>query len=62
MGFVVVTAVISGLFFTEILEFTKRDIGITLIAYCIYAIVVCCWYDELHILEEKLVNKCFYYE
>lgn len=62
VGFVFVTAVLSALFFLGILEFEKRDIGISLIIYCVYFIFVCMWFEELHIKKDRFLIKCFYYE
>lgn len=62
MGFIFVTAFVTALFFMDIFQLEKRDIGITLMIYCIYGIVVCLWFDEFHIQEDSFLTKCFYYE
>jgi hypothetical protein len=62
MGLIFVTAVISALLFTDVLQFDKRTIGMVLIVYCVYGIIVSTWFDEWHIQEDFFLSKCFYYE
>jgi hypothetical protein len=62
MGFIFVTAVISALFFTDVLQLDKRTIGILIIIYSVYGIVVSSWFEEWHIREDSFLAKCFYYE
>jgi hypothetical protein len=62
MGFIFVTAVISALFFTEVLQLENRHIGIIIIIYCVYGIIVSSWFEEWHIQDDFFLTKCFYYE
>jgi hypothetical protein len=62
MGFIFVTAFISALFFTEVLQLEKRHFGIVIIIYCVYGIIVSGWFEEWHIQEGFFLTKCFYYE
>jgi hypothetical protein len=62
MGFIFVTAVISALFFTDVLQWEKRHIGIVIIIYSIYGMIVTSWFEEWHIQEDSFLAKCFYYE
>jgi presenilin-like A22 family membrane protease len=62
MWFIFVTAVISALFFTDVLQLDKRHIGIIIIIYCVYGIIVSSWFEEWHIQEDFFLTKCFYYD
>jgi hypothetical protein len=62
MSFIFITAVISALLFTDILPFDKKTIGITIITYCIFGMLVSSWFEEWHIREDSFLVKCFYYE
>jgi hypothetical protein len=62
LGFIFVTALISALLFTDVLQWDKRDIGIMIIMYCVYGVIVSAWFEEWHIEEDFFLAKCFYYE
>jgi hypothetical protein len=62
MGFIFVTAAISALCFTDVLQWEKRHIGIIIIIYCIFGMIVSSWFEEWHIHEDFFFTKCFYYE